>query len=38
MKVASGCERRDCWRRGVNGVIVEMLVVAMFVVVIVAPK
>ena len=26
------------WRRGVNGVVVEMLVVAMFVVVVVAPK
>ena len=39
--MASGCEWRDCWRRGVNGVIVEMLVVAMFVVVVVvvvAPK
>jgi len=33
LKVASWCEWRDCWRRGVNGVIVEMLVVAMFVVV-----
>ena len=29
----SDCWRRDCCRRGVNGVIVEMLVVAMFVVV-----
>ena len=26
------------WRRGVNGVAVEMLVVEMFVVVVVAPK
>ena len=32
-KVASWREWSDCWRRGVNGVIVEMLVVAMFVVV-----
>ena len=32
-KVASWREWDDCWRRGVNGVIVEMLVVAMFVVV-----
>ena len=38
LKVASWCEWRDCWRRGVNVVIVEMLVVAMFVVVVVAPK
>ena len=36
LKVASWCEWRR-WRHGVNGVIVEMLVVAMFVVV-VAPK
>ena len=39
--VASWCEWHSCWRRGVNGVIgviVEMLVVAMFVVVVVAPK
>ena len=34
LKVASW---RECWRRGVNGVIVEVLVVAMFVVVL-APK
>ena len=32
-KVASWREWSDCWRRGVNGVLVEMLVVAMFVVV-----
>ena len=32
-KVASWREWSDCWRRGVNGAIVEMLVVAMFVVV-----
>ena len=32
-KVASWREWSDCWRRGVNGVIVEMLAVAMFVVV-----
>ena len=38
LKVASWCEWRRCWCRGVNGVIVEMLVVAMFVVVVLAPK
>ena len=38
LKVASWCEWRRCWHHGVNGVIVEMLVVAMFVVVVVAPK
>ena len=38
LKVASWCKWRRCWCRGVNGVIVEMLVVAMFVVVVVAPK
>ena len=31
-KVASSREWSDCWRRGVNGVSVEMFVVAMFVV------
>ena len=32
-KVASSRAWSDCWRRGVNGVSVEMLFVAMFVVV-----
>ena len=37
-KVASWHEWSDCWRRGVHGVIVEMLVMAMFIVVLLPPK